>query len=415
MIDDKGKNLVFLFSMPRSGSTLLSMMLGSHPAICCPPEPWIVLTVAECLGLGHVGSMIYGREWAGIASIEFLLNAERKQKGVVGKIIRVVGEASQMKSVDAARHILEKAYQTHLNVSEKSVFVDKTPRYYMILDLIDNLFPESRKIILLRNPLDIYSSFKRTWGTSRSIFTTQGVSDHTRDFCEGLFKISDYAEAKKDLICIVRYEDLILDNADVLRRICRYLDLEFSSNMMAYDKNTDLLEAYRKSPVGDPFEYERSAAGNLQTVNAWHRRLEKEEIQSLIDVAGADIFERLGYSDTINDLRNMRINIPSEQETHETRTLLMKSLAENVKEQPFSAWDRFVSSLKYASSDDNPDILKQKLNAANAQLAKIYSGNSWIITKPLRFLRRHFPVNHARHLIKKLTDSIINVFRKHQK
>jgi hypothetical protein len=85
MISDRGDQLVFLLSMPRSGSTLLSLMLGSHPEVCCPPEPWIVLALAEYLGLGNVRNTPYGREWAEIAAMEFLLNPERKQRGTLVK------------------------------------------------------------------------------------------------------------------------------------------------------------------------------------------------------------------------------------------------------------------------------------------------------------------------------------------
>lgn len=392
MIGNQGENLVFLLSMPRSGSTMLSMMLGSHPQICCPPEPWVVLAAAELFGLGHAGHIIYGREWAGIAAIEFLLNAERKKKGVVGKIFRAVGATSQMDSVHAARHVLREAYQSCLDASGKSVFVDKTPRYYMVLDLIDYLFPASRKIVLLRNPLDIYSSYKRTWQTSRSIFTTQGVSDHTRDFCEGLFKFADYIAVKNDLVYRLYYEDLIKNTADELRRLCRFLDLEFSSGMISYHTNKELVEEYKKSPVGDPFAYERSFVPNSHARNGWEKNLEKEDIQSLMDVLGANIFERLGYLDSVRRLNSMRINIPSETQALERRNWLMRSLMENVKEPPFSAWDNFVSSLKHTSSDDHIDLVKQKLNAANAQLAQLYASNSWMITKPFRLIRRNLSI-----------------------
>jgi len=392
LIGDQGENLVFLLSMPRSGSTMLSMMLGNHPQICCPPEPWIVLAAAELFGLGRVGDIIYGREWAGIAAIEFLLNAEKKKRGVVGKVFRAVGESSQMDSVQAVRHVLREAYQSYLDVSGKIVFVDKTPRYYMVLDLIDRLFPASRKIVLLRNPLDIYSSYIRTWQVSRGIFTAEGVSDHTRDFCEGLFKFADYIAMKNDLVYRLYYEDLIRNTADELLRLCRFVDLEFVSGMISYHTNQELVEEYKKTPVGDPFAYERSFFSPSQARKGWEKSLEKEDVQSLIDVLGVNIFERLGYGESVSRLNGMRINIPSETRALERRNLLMRSLIENVKEPPFSAWDNFVSSLKDTSSDRHMDRVKQELNTAKARLAQLYASNSWKITKPFRLLRRYLSV-----------------------
>jgi len=175
LINRKGENLIFILSMPRSGSTLLS----SHPEICCPPEPWIVLAVAEYLELGNVRNVPYDRVLAEIAAIEFLLNPERKQRGVLGKALRTIGETSHLDAIAAARQILQAAYQLHLDVSGKSVFVDKTPRYYTVLGLIDNIFPVVKKIVLLRNPLDIFASYKTSWGIPRNIFTPEGVSAQT--------------------------------------------------------------------------------------------------------------------------------------------------------------------------------------------------------------------------------------------
>ena len=43
----EGQGLVFLLGVPRSGTTLLATMLDRHPAITAPPEPWLMLALAE--------------------------------------------------------------------------------------------------------------------------------------------------------------------------------------------------------------------------------------------------------------------------------------------------------------------------------------------------------------------------------
>src|SRR6516165_4829830 len=42
-IPQDGSNLIFLFSQPRAGSTLLQRILGRHPDIHTVAEPWIML------------------------------------------------------------------------------------------------------------------------------------------------------------------------------------------------------------------------------------------------------------------------------------------------------------------------------------------------------------------------------------
>lgn len=346
-----GDNLVFLLSLPRSGSTLLSLMLGSHAEICCPPEPWIVLAVAEYLGLGGVGNTPYGREWAEIAAVEFLLNPERKQRGVLGKAFSMIGNASSLDAVTAARKVLQLSYQVHLDVSEKKVFVDKTPRYYAVLGLIDEIFPQAKKIILLRNPLDVFASYKTTWEVPRTIFTPAGVSVHARDFCEGLFTLADYAAAARDDVLVLRYEDLACDPERALRLACEFAGIDFSPTMLAFYDNTALIEEYRRSPVGDPVSSSQPSPTNNRTVNAWEKRLDRADVQAVIDVLGATVFDRLGYADTIARIRDMSMTFPTEEQAFERRNQLMQSLIDHVHEKPFSAWDNFVLPLKSCIAD----------------------------------------------------------------
>ncbi len=345
MSNDFDNRLIFLLSMPRSGSTLFSLMLGSNPEVCCPPEPWIILLLAEYMNLGDVRNTPYGRNWAELAAMEFMLSSERKQKGAISEAFKNAGEIFGMESVPAARRLLEMAYKMQLDVSDKRVFVDKTPRYYAALDLIDQLFPKAKKIILLRNPLDVYASYKMSWNNIEGIFTPDGVTVGTRDFCEGLFNLADYSTSKQDGLTVIRYEDLVREPEKTLRQVCEFANIDFSPAMLKYYENTSLTEEYRRSPVGDLIQ-NRSPSISKRTSNAWETRLEKAEIQSLIDVLGAGIFERLGYLDTVTRLREISIDIPTEEQAVKMRSILMKALVVRVKEKPYSTWDSYLSPLR---------------------------------------------------------------------
>jgi hypothetical protein len=225
----------------------------------------------------------------------------------------------------AARQTLQAAYQLHLDVSGKSVFIDKTPRYYTVLGLIDEIFPLAKKIVLLRNPLDVFASYKATWEIPRTIFTPDGISVHARDFCEGLFKLADYTATSRDDVLVLRYEDLASDPESALRSTCEFADIDFSPTMLAYYENTALLEEYRRSPVGDPVSSSQPKPTHNRTVNAWEKRLDGVDIQVLIDVLGVKVIEDLGYGDTVARLRDMSVNIPTEEQALERRNVLMRT------------------------------------------------------------------------------------------
>lgn len=365
MLSEKDNQIMFLLSMPRSGSTLLSLMMGSHHEISCPPEPWIVLALAEYFDLGNVRNVPYGREVADIAAMEFLLNIERQQRGSLSNILRSLyqqkGPLSNvfrslfnepaLNQIALARRVLQAIYQLKLKITKKNIFIDKTPRNYAVLGLIEQIFPHGKKIILLRNPLDIFASYKSTWEVKHNIFTPENVSVHTRDFCEGLFKLADYVSAPRKDVLVIRYESLVIDAEDSLRSACKFANIDFSSAMLDFYNNSTLIEEYRQSTVGDPVSSDKPAPANNRTVNAWEERLHRSDIEVLISVLGVDVFERLGYGDTVIKLRDMSLTIPTEEEASDRRKFLMKTLIEKITEQPFSAWKNFVSPMNECLRD----------------------------------------------------------------
>jgi hypothetical protein len=348
---DGSASPIFLLSMPRSGSTLLSLMLGSHPDVCCPPEPWIVLALAEVLGLGGVRNAPYGREWAEIAAMEFLLHPERTHRGALGKAFRDMVAAPCQGAIEAATRTLQTIYQLHLDASGKQIFVDKTPRYYTVLGLIDQVFPHAKKIILLRDPLDVLASYKSTWEIPRDMLAPGGVTVHARDFCEGLFQLANFATTGGNNIVVVRYEDLARSPESVLRLVCEFVGIEFSPTMLAYHENTALIEEYRRSPVGDPVSSRQPRPANTRTVGAWETRLDRLDVQALVDVLGVKVFEDLGYCETVIRLREMSADIPTEEVARRRRHELMHALVDRVREQPFSVWNNFVSPLRHCLAD----------------------------------------------------------------
>lgn len=368
-LNEKGGEVAFLLSMPRSGSTLLSMMLGSHPEVCCPPEPWILLAVAEYLDLAEVRKTPYGRDIADIAAIEFLLGAERLQRGGCAEFLQANTPSSGAHSLAVARSIAHAAYNTYIKNTGKRIFVDKTPRYYALLDFVSELFPSSRKIILLRNPLDVFASYKATWEVSREVFAENGVSVHARDFCEGLFSLADYIGSQRSDTLVLHYEDLVSDTETALRSICDFLGVNYSPAMLEYHRNAELIESYRRSPVGDPISSRAPRLANQRTVNAWRDRLDLEDIQTCVDVLGTEIFERMGYGETVSALCNLLPTIASEEEAAARRLSLMTALRKTVHEQPFSTWDNFVSALK-ASEADRADRLSV-IQSQQAELDRV--------------------------------------------
>jgi len=296
MVSRDGENLVFLLSLPRSGSTILSLLLGNHSAILCPPEPWFLLKLSTLTQPGNVHSA-FDDEWATIGTNQFLQDDT---------------------FVEAARAFAATTYNRHLRAGDKSVLVDKTPRYYHILQFIEALFPKARKIWLQRNPLDVGLSYVNSWGVGIEIIVGKEVTTASFDFAIGPFNLAAYFDEASPYKLEVQYERLVRSPAATLADICRFLDIEFEEAMLDYTRNEAMLSQHGNSIVGDGNAPATSSV-HSDSVGKWATELPPAEIQQIIELLGSDILRRMGYEDTVTTLQSLGMAMPSETKAAEAR------------------------------------------------------------------------------------------------
>jgi hypothetical protein len=296
MISPDGDNLVFLLSLPRSGSTILSLLLGNHSTVLCPPEPWFLLKLSTLTEPGNVNS-VFDDDWATIGTKEFL---------------------SDDTFLRAARAFATTTYNRYLQAADKSVFVDKTPRYYHILDFIEALFPKAHKIWLKRNPLDVALSYVNSWGVGMDVIVGQRVAAASFDFAIGPYSLANYFAKPSPLKREIQYEAVVRDPAAALVQVCDFLGVEYEETMLDYANNEAVLAHYAKSMVGDDKVLATSSV-HYRSIGKWATGLQVPDVQQIVDVLGFDIFRRMGYEDTVATLQSMGVRVSSEAEAAEAR------------------------------------------------------------------------------------------------
>jgi len=95
------------------------------------------------------------------------------------------------------------------------------------------LYPHAKFVFLYRNPLHAYQSYcghGRDWydvWPEKPVFTPAAFGRHWRSLCEG------FLEAEKRLgALVVRYEDLVNGNAELLQRIERHLEVTLDRSIL---------------------------------------------------------------------------------------------------------------------------------------------------------------------------------------
>ena len=195
---------LFIFSLPRSGSTLLQRILAADSRIASVAEPWVLLPFIYALREQGVRAE-YSHYWANFALkdlIRELPNGKQDYLSVVGAAMREL-------------------YRQAAKNKDARYFLDKTPRYALIADEIIETFPDGKFVFLWRNPLAIVSSMVETWGGGQ-----WDVSMCEIDLFDGMVNLIDSYQAHAAVALSVRYEDFLQLPEQGLSRIAEYLELD---------------------------------------------------------------------------------------------------------------------------------------------------------------------------------------------
>ena len=141
------ERMLFLVSPPRSGSTLLQRMIGSHSEVFTHPEPHLMTPLAHLGYYQTVDKAPYDHINSAEAMRLFVDGLPRKEEDYL----------------DALRAYADTMYGRLLAPSGKRYFMDKTPAYALVLDFVAKVYPGAKYVVLTRHPLAIFSSYANSF------------------------------------------------------------------------------------------------------------------------------------------------------------------------------------------------------------------------------------------------------------
>jgi len=289
LIDARGNNLVFLLCVPRSGSSLSTAMLQNHSEVFATQEMWFLMSLRDLRLNG-------GRPYGGRNILNQFFN----------------GVLTDELFESACRSFALEVYNGLLRTGSARMVVDKSPRYYYMLEFLDRLFPESKRIFLIRNPLSVAASYKKVYPNPRDRFSLKDGLFHPdfnmkmTDLTAGLFRYADYFAEPNAHAFRLRYEELVRQPAERLAALCGFLGISYESGMERYGSQGDASKAdlFYSMGVGDPLLSEH-AAPHEASVGQWRSVLGRSEIELLCRALGADLFRRLGYEEELEEAQRL--------------------------------------------------------------------------------------------------------------
>ncbi|MCA9559260.1 MAG: amino acid adenylation domain-containing protein, partial [Myxococcales bacterium] len=282
---------IIVLTPPRSGSTLLRVILGGHPALFSPPE-------LELLGFGTLAER----------AEEFSGRFKHWREGTVRALMEVQGL-----DADAAFAEMERlqdagmdvpGFYAHLQalIGERTL-VDKTASYPLDVEIMaaaERYFEDPLYIHLHRHPVDGVSSFLSARIDDMGLFRPE--HDFTREELAELVWTVSHQNILRFLDTVpaerwtrVSYEALVGDPVGQIRRLCDFIGVEVAEAMLdpytdRKERMTDGVRADAGWMLGDIkfHHYKRIEASSA-------RRWQKAGVEVNLGAPTWAVAEQLGY------------------------------------------------------------------------------------------------------------------------
>ncbi|KUL23349.1 sulfotransferase [Actinoplanes awajinensis] len=268
---------IFVVGCPRSGTTMLQLMLHAHPRIALPPESRFLLTAYR--RRHEFGDLRDPGRHAALA--RSIVNSPQFED--LG-----LDRAETIAAITAAPPTLGSAvgtvFQRYAERFGKPRWGDKRPAYLRHLPVIRRLFPDAQIITIMRDGRDCVASLKDTPWPPHDLAT---MIDHWARSADAALTAARRYPA--DVHHQIRYEDLVADPEHHLRAICRFLGEEYDPAMThPCEQAREVVPEYK---TWHSLTREQVTAAR---VSSWQTRLDEAEVRRCEAVFG-DRLARFGY------------------------------------------------------------------------------------------------------------------------
>jgi hypothetical protein len=256
-MDREAHRPIFIVGCQRSGTTLLRLILDSHPNISCGPETRFLADLEKVTGEGWPRMSLYG-----------------------------LPRSYWIEKFAVLFHDFKMDYAERCG---KTRWADKTPLYALHLPFIDELFPHSQIVHVVRDGRDVVASHRSRWGYLSALNATAKWARYIR--LARAFGTSLPADRYLE----VRYEDVVNNTEPAMRKVLDFLAEPWHDDVLHHDeKPHDVMERYRDFTRERRVEHGEAAAVYRASVGA-HRQENDGLLRVVIRWRSGRMLKELGY------------------------------------------------------------------------------------------------------------------------
>jgi hypothetical protein len=262
------QRIAFVLGAPRSGTTLLRVMLAGHPQLFSPPE--MVLAPFETMAQRR--TQLEQRYW--------------EKGGLRRALMDLTGggvEEARSAAADFETLTVPEAYERLFELVGERMLVDKCPHLCARPDALRRLdawFPDARWLLILRNPASVLRSIENM---PMAEVILQGYADDPRRIWYEAYRVLDefLDEIPEHRKAALRYEDLVTEPETTMAKACAALGVPFDEATIWPYEGDRMREGPKGArAIGDP---NLAGRGRIQPelATAWlasfdHRRVDAD-------------------------------------------------------------------------------------------------------------------------------------------
>jgi sulfotransferase family protein len=267
----------FIVGNDRSGTTMLRLIVDRGPDAAVPPESMFLTDFAAAFDAGGPRDAQAARR----LMHEVWEHPKVRLWGLPGPPPAVPADLSGR---DAYRFIAAAPFEAYAAAHGKPRWGDKTPHYVHHVDQLLQVWPRARFVILVRDGRDVALSLRRMpFGPNNAWAAAQWWARGVR---AGARAQREHPEA----VLTVRYEDLARRPGEQVARLCEFLGLRYTDDMLALEKS-DPARIVPDQADWFPTLFEGI---NTRAVERWRRDMSRRDQRIFAALAGAEL-EQLGY------------------------------------------------------------------------------------------------------------------------
>ena len=253
---------IFIVGFPRSGTTLLATLLSRHSRVAVPPETLFLERVVD--------------DATDPATMLARLARSRRCRdlGLDADLIAATFSACRPHYSWLFRVLLE----TYAARAGKPLVAEKSPLHLLHVPTLARWYPRARFLLSVRDGRDcVLSALKMPWAHNSAV-------RHAAEWRRQMGWARYLLDSHRDVIHIVRYESLVAEPEQELRRAMAFVGLDFEDDQIRPTASSSAVPGWEEAWKGKAYD-----APDPGRIAAWRREASPRDLRVMESAMGDEL------------------------------------------------------------------------------------------------------------------------------